>query len=104
MKITAALALFMSDPRDGFLNGFGPIETLADGVPLKATVIPPGNVEHEKLAHSEFAMLITLPPVPRNAASAPPTLRTELFATRIRGPFKVLSVLALLSEKRSPVT
>src|SRR2546427_5489180 len=42
-RITAAFALFTSDPSAGFVNGFGPIETLPSGAPPKATVIPPGK-------------------------------------------------------------
>src|SRR5438034_11538401 len=82
MTITAALGLFTSDPEDGFRNGFEPIDTLPGGVPLNATVIPPGNVRHP-LAHSELVTLMTFP-LPKNAASAPATLRTEPLATRIR--------------------
>src|SRR5262249_4874221 len=102
MTITAAFGLFTSEPEDGFLNGFEPIDTLPGGVPLKATVIPPGKVRHPA-EHSELVTLMTFP-LPRNAASAPVTLRTEPLATRISGPLRVLSRLPLLSENRSPNT
>src|SRR5438046_5059661 len=100
MTIAAALGFVTSDPEDGFRNGFEPIDTLPGGVPLNATVIPPGNVRHP-LAHSELVTLMTFP-LPKNAASAPATLRTEPLATRISGPLRVLSRLPLLSENRSP--
>ena len=99
MTITAALALFTSDPEAGFLKGFGPIETLLPGV--TATVIPPASVKHPPAAHRLFVTLMTFP-APKNAARAPATLRTEPLVKRISGPLRVLRRLPLLSENRSP--
>src|SRR5712691_6940255 len=99
--MTAALTPVWSVPLPGApLIGFGPIETLLPA-PTERTVIP--LIVVQPLAHSELPTLMRLP-VPSNAASAPVTLRVELFATRISGPFRVRSVLALLRENRSPLT
>src|SRR5207247_3456477 len=103
--MTGALVPVRRDPLlpGATLSGFGTIKTLLPA-PTVFTVIP--LIVVQSPAHGELVKLVTLMRLfmPRNAASAPVTLRVELFATRISGPFRVLSVLPLLRENRSPLT